>query len=134
MEETLYFKSGAIMPIAVACPSCHARLKVGDQFAGRKVRCPKCSGVIPVSEDEEETGVTAKAGAASGLNGVGAAGAAKSRSRLPDDEEPRVRKKTRPVDDEEDLDEDRPRKKKKKQKSNGMLIGLLAGGGLLLIG
>src|SRR5436190_8674574 len=122
------------MPIAVACPSCHARLRVGDQYAGRKVRCPKCSGVIAVSEDEVQTGVTAKATFAAGLNGVG--GAAKARAPLPDDdEEPRIRRKARPADDEDDFEEERPRKKKKKkQKNNGLLIGVLAGGGFLLIG
>ena len=36
------------MPIPVACP-CGRSLRVKDEFAGRKVRCPDCSNVLAVS-------------------------------------------------------------------------------------
>lgn len=38
------------MPIDVACPVCGAGYKLKDEFAGRKVRCPKCQNVIQVPE------------------------------------------------------------------------------------
>ena len=123
------------MPIAIACPSCYVRLRVADEFVGRKVRCPKCSGVIAVSEspDEVETGVTAKASMPAGGNGV--AGVAPRRAPLTAyDEQPRIRRESVPVDDDEDFEEPRPRKKKKKKKqNNGLVIGLFAGGGFLLL-
>jgi hypothetical protein len=42
------------MPINVICPGCHARFKVGDQFAGRTGPCPKCKAPIqiPAASDE----------------------------------------------------------------------------------
>ncbi len=36
------------MPINVICPGCHARFKVGDQFAGKTGPCPKCKTQIPI--------------------------------------------------------------------------------------
>jgi predicted Zn finger-like uncharacterized protein len=36
------------MPITVECPSCATRLKVADQHAGRRVKCPKCGTVMSV--------------------------------------------------------------------------------------
>ncbi len=54
------------MPIRVACPTCSAVVAVPDQFAGKRVRCPKCKntfiapgevvlqGEILADEPEEE--------------------------------------------------------------------------------
>lgn len=36
------------MPIAIACPSCGAKMKAPDEAAGRKVKCPKCSTPLVV--------------------------------------------------------------------------------------
>jgi hypothetical protein len=36
------------MPISIACPLCQAQVKLPDNAAGRKFRCPKCKGVIAV--------------------------------------------------------------------------------------
>src|SRR6266478_4559728 len=36
------------MPIQFQCQSCRSTLRVPDNLAGRKVRCPKCSGVADV--------------------------------------------------------------------------------------
>jgi len=36
------------MSVICQCPSCKAKYQVGDQYAGRKVKCPKCSGVVVV--------------------------------------------------------------------------------------
>lgn len=34
------------MPFVVHCPTCSGPLRVSDDLAGRKVRCPSCSGVF----------------------------------------------------------------------------------------
>jgi DNA-directed RNA polymerase subunit RPC12/RpoP len=41
------------MPITVTCSECEKKLKVKDELAGRKVRCPGCEGVILVPKAEE---------------------------------------------------------------------------------
>jgi TM2 domain-containing membrane protein YozV len=38
------------MPIEVTCGSCSRRLRVPDKTAGKKVKCPKCQGVIQVPD------------------------------------------------------------------------------------
>ena len=38
------------MPISVACPSCGHSMRVKDEFAGRKIRCPKCTTVLVAEE------------------------------------------------------------------------------------
>lgn len=40
------------MPIQIACPSCGAQLRVGDDLLGRKVRCPKCATTFTAAADE----------------------------------------------------------------------------------
>ncbi|MFO0915628.1 MAG: hypothetical protein U0795_21875 [Pirellulales bacterium] len=42
------------MPIAVTCPSCHARFQVSDKFGGKTGPCPKCKGQIRIPEKSEE--------------------------------------------------------------------------------
>ena len=42
------------MPIPVTCPSCHARFKVSEKFAGQTGPCPKCKKPIRVPEASEE--------------------------------------------------------------------------------
>src|SRR5262245_9747258 len=46
--------AGVAMPMTFSCPECNARLKVGDQFAGCKVQCPKCGGVIAAPADRDQ--------------------------------------------------------------------------------
>lgn len=36
------------MPIQLTCPSCSKRLQVGDDLAGRKIRCPNCKAIADV--------------------------------------------------------------------------------------
>ena len=38
------------MPIEVTCGSCNRRLRVPDKTAGKKIKCPKCQGVIQVPD------------------------------------------------------------------------------------
>src|SRR5262245_5526658 len=35
-----------MMPTAVVCPSCSAKLKIGDTITASKVKCPKCGNAI----------------------------------------------------------------------------------------
>jgi hypothetical protein len=34
------------MPISVICPSCNSRIRLPDNAAGKRFRCPKCQGVV----------------------------------------------------------------------------------------
>jgi hypothetical protein len=94
------------MAIALTCAECERDLRVKDELAGRKIKCPECGGVIAVPAGRRTSAVAAGAPA----------------------------KSPKPPPEYDD-DEDRPRKKKKKKKSNkGLLIGLIIGGVLLLGG
>jgi predicted Zn finger-like uncharacterized protein len=94
------------MAIALTCPSCERALKVKDELAGRKIKCPKCGTVIAVMSKaaDSEARITAK-------------------------------KPARVQQDEEPEEEERPKKKKKKKsKSNSALLIGVAIGGVALIG
>src|SRR6202022_1097593 len=47
---------GMPMPIQFQCQSCRSTLRVPDNLAGRKVKCPKCAGVadVPASDSRVE--------------------------------------------------------------------------------
>jgi hypothetical protein len=34
------------MPFSMNCPECHGRLKVPDNFIGKKIKCPTCGGIV----------------------------------------------------------------------------------------
>jgi hypothetical protein len=94
------------MAISIACSSCHKALKVKDELAGRKVKCPQCGNVIAVQQERAEANarITAK--------------------------RPVPSRAARDEDDEPEEDE-RPRKKKKKKKAKsnqGLIIGAAIGG------
>jgi predicted Zn finger-like uncharacterized protein len=40
------------MPISLTCPKCNGKLRVADHLAGKKIKCPKCSTVLPVAGAE----------------------------------------------------------------------------------
>ncbi len=42
------------MPISIVCTHCQKKLKVADVAAGKKVRCPACTGVLAIPAAEEE--------------------------------------------------------------------------------
>ena len=42
------------MPINIICPSCHARFKVSEKFAGQTGPCPKCKEPIEIPEADAE--------------------------------------------------------------------------------
>jgi predicted Zn finger-like uncharacterized protein len=93
------------MSFSLSCSSCQTSLRVRDELAGRKVKCPKCATIIAVPKAEAPL--------------------------TDDDEEEKPRTKKRADLNEE---EDRPRRKKKKQrkKNSGVLLYGLVGGGAAL--
>lgn len=122
------------MPISVTCPSCETRLKVGEHLAGRKVKCPRCSAVVPVSENGEDEALSAKP--MRGGSPVDALDEFSPRGKSRRDQD--VDDEDQPPDDDKPFDEEglpRKKKKKKKQQNNkALLIGLVSFGGLLVIG
>jgi hypothetical protein len=41
------------MPISLTCPECSGKLRVADHLAGKKIKCPKCSALLPVEAPEQ---------------------------------------------------------------------------------
>ncbi len=147
------------MPIEFSCGECDRPIRVKDELAGKRIKCPGCSEAVTVPEEDAPPPPK--------KSGLRAAPAAPARRRAEDEEDDRPRRPARGRDDEdeddrprrpsrardEDEDEgrprkgrgrdddededDRPRKKPKKQGGSGMLMVLGIGGGvlgLLLIG
>jgi alpha/beta superfamily hydrolase/ribosomal protein S27E len=116
----------AAMSLAVKCPDCDKMLKVKDEAAGKKIRCPACSTVFPVPAKSGDDEVDF-------LSGLDEAVTSKRKRRSDDD-----------LDDEVEPD-DAPRSRtvskgaKKKSRrgkpsgTNWLLIGGLTGGGLVLM-
>ena len=48
------------MAISLSCPSCDKTLKVKDELAGRKVKCPGCGEAVPVPAGDEAAIVSAE--------------------------------------------------------------------------
>jgi ribosomal protein S27E len=92
------------MAIALTCSQCEHDLKVKEELAGRRIKCPECGQVLAVPESSPRGGA------------VAAGASAKSRD-LDGEEEVRPRKK----------------KKKRKQSNKALLIGLAVGAVLLAI-
>jgi predicted Zn finger-like uncharacterized protein len=44
------------MAISFTCPSCESDLRLKDELAGRKVKCPRCGDVIAIPADDEDEG------------------------------------------------------------------------------
>ena len=130
---------GAFM-ITFRC-SCGKQLKVKEERAGTKVKCPECEEVLRVPETgsiKEKSGPSAPP--------------AKTRPRPADDdegfaeEERRPRRRARDDDEDEgrprrraaarydDEDDDREHRRRKKEGGNGLLIGIIVGSVLLLAG
>lgn len=40
---------------AVNCWNCQARIVLDDSFAGREIRCNKCSALVKISEPKTQT-------------------------------------------------------------------------------
>jgi hypothetical protein len=124
------------MPIQIKC-ECGKSLRVKDEAAGKKVRCPGCKAILTAPEPEfvepdEDTAVSltqlppkpaAKRDVAEDETFGVTAGAPKAApwSKSDDDEDeevdrPRSRRRRRDQDDDED--EDRPRRKRKRRRDD----------------
>ncbi len=100
------------MPEIVACPECGRKLRVPDEFLGRKVKCPQCSAMFLA----EAAGGGGKTGGKSESGGkreesLADRAAARAASRKRDDEEEEDRPRSRRRD-EEDEEEERPRSRR----------------------
>lgn len=115
------------MSLSVTCSDCDKSLKVKDELAGKKIRCPGCSAVIaipkPATDDDE----------------------------LPDEwDEPAPTKRKRRAADDDDFEDDEPiarprsrsakpasKKKGGRSKSKGpnvlVLVGAIGGGLVVLL-
>ncbi|MCS7044757.1 MAG: hypothetical protein NZO58_00220 [Gemmataceae bacterium] len=104
------------MPIVVTCTGCGASIKAPDDAAGKKVKCPKCTTVLPVPES------------------VAAADAIQATTPPPrvaaaDDWDDEPRKRRRRSDD--DFDETQPRRRDIRARSSGGVNGLAIAGMVL---
>ncbi len=100
----------------LACPSCDVNLKIPGNLAGKRIKCPKCGDAFAVP-DEDDPPARSREGTSA-----------------------RPRKASAPPPDEDEVQEKRrePRRPRKKQKSGGgstfLIVGILAGVGLLVVG
>ncbi len=85
---------------AIQCPSCAKELNVSQQYAGKKVRCPNCQGVLTVPLDAE---------ASEDISPIAARPRGPVMPPLPEEERPIARRPRRPPADEDD---DRPRRRR----------------------
>jgi WD40 repeat protein len=49
------FGAGRTMTILLTCPECGGNLKLADNMAGKKIKCPKCAKVFEAQADEPAT-------------------------------------------------------------------------------
>jgi predicted Zn finger-like uncharacterized protein len=48
------------MPISLTCPQCSGKLRVADNLAGKKIKCPKCAAVFAAEPVEDSSAVSTK--------------------------------------------------------------------------
>jgi len=114
------------MPILVTCPNCSSSLKAPDNAVGRKVKCPKCGGVIAVPAAEEEAVDLAKLGVQAEPPDA-APPAPVSRRRREDDyeDDDRSRRRGRGDDHDDDYDDEhRRRPSREAATGSGLPMGL----------
>jgi predicted Zn finger-like uncharacterized protein len=112
------------MPITIECSSCKATLRIRDELAGRKVKCPKCNSIIEASvappPDSEESTQDLSAPPSGAHKGV-KTGHPPSKRQSKDQDDTEFDEPRRPRAAIDDADEDneevdeRPRKKKMKK-------------------
>ena len=115
------------MPITTACTSCHARLNVGDDVAGKKIKCPRCGNIFRVvgSEDVTEELPLPPRKRASALEER----SPRRAERDDEDDDDRPRRRSRSEDDDED---ERPRSTKRSGSKAPLLIGIGVGAVVLI--
>jgi predicted Zn finger-like uncharacterized protein len=50
------------MPVTLSCPECQSRLRVRDDLAGKKVKCPRCAHLVLVPPREDDATEVLNAG------------------------------------------------------------------------
>lgn len=108
------------MPIRTECSSCGKKLRIRDEYMGRKVKCPACGNTFLAEAVEESTAITAEAPPSAPAKKAKDKVAAKPMTKKPPPEE----------DDDEEI-EDRPVKRGKKsrkaeRKLNPLWLGIAA--------
>jgi hypothetical protein len=122
------------MPVQVVCPSCATQLNIRDEHAGRPVKCPKCSFVIPPAQAPAPPPLppVPTPPADAGGSPLSARPTAKPAASRPprdrdDDDDDRDRPKKRKPRRDDDDDDDRPRERPAKGKSNTPIILAILG-------
>jgi len=103
----------------VKCPECGRALKLGDEAAGKRVRCPACKHAFTVPTPEEEIEEIEEIEEEAEPEPEERPSKRSRRPPREDEEEeepPRRRRASRDEDEEEEEEEDRPRPRKKKKK------------------
>ena len=108
------------MPITFSC-QCGKTLKVGDEHAGKRVKCPSCNGVADVPAAAKSTASIAVARPA--VAKAIPAPAAKPKPPPPDDDfevvddddDPPPKKKSSRRDEDDDYEDERPSKRKSRR-------------------
>jgi predicted Zn finger-like uncharacterized protein len=94
------------MPVPVTCPNCATNLRAPDNAVGRKVKCPKCGGVIAVPAAGDEPIDLAQMGVqAEPPDPVPPPPSRRPQDDYQDDDRPRARRR-REEDYEDDYDDD----------------------------
>jgi hypothetical protein len=133
------------MPIVITCAGCSGRMKAPDSAAGKKVKCPKCGGLVlvPVPEDEDagDRVTPARDNPKAPAAATGKAAVAANRARRDEEDEegpedrPRARGRARGEEeedrprrrDEDEEEDDRPRGRRKAgagAPATGLQLGL----------
>lgn len=128
------------MSSSILCPECKRKLAVPESLAGKSFRCPACKTIIPptskagTAESDPESD---EAEAPRPSRAVKTARSPRTAPAVPLRRPPRIEE---PEEDFEEEDEepirDRPRRKSRpirKSSSKGLIIGLVAGGVILLL-
>jgi Zn-finger nucleic acid-binding protein len=114
------------MPSTLTCPSCNATLRPKTPLAaGTRIKCPKCTNVFAVPDEEDDAPVTPVRRPKPA-----------ARREEPEEEVPESGEILDDEPEDDEPEEDRPRKKKKKKpKKKGvpLWVWLTAGGGLFLL-
>lgn len=128
----------------IQCSECERKIKVPDESAGRKVRCPHCKAVIAVPAPEENVRPAPKSPKPVEPEIVEETEVETPRRKRPrrddDDDNYDDRRSRRRGNDDDDLDEDQPKSRRRRDErqtaksGKGLLIGLCIGIGVLVLG
>ena len=115
------------MPSTLTCPSCNATLRPKTPVAaGTRIKCPKCTNVFAVPDEEDEAPVTPVRRPKPA-----------ARREEPEEEVPEEGEILDDEPEDDELEEERPRKKKKKRpkpkKGVPLWVWLTGGGGVFLL-